>query len=582
MPNPTIERDDPPLAEPGTDGVDEVADAPRKPLQRRLWPPLLTSLVVQIILVAGDRMPSVDAMSYFETGRNWVEGNGYTRQGDAELHFPPVAPIGFGILEHLFGSDIAALRVWNVLWGMAAVVLLTLVARFLSRDDDVVVATAWLATFVPGAITLSIKGGSGSELPTACLLIASGLAVLKALDRPPGPIGRRRMLAVAGGGALTGIAYLTRPEAMLPGAAIGLFVLVLAARSTTGLGPKLGRAVAAGAAFGLAALVFVAPYANYTHSQTGSWSLTAKTKDASIDAWRAVAENDRLERDQILYAIQPDGVTLGPETVSLTQLAKEHPRGWLTIAWTNLGTMASLYSGIPIELGLWELIPIFLLIPAVERIWRTRRKAPTQLFATLLALPLITCFAFFTLPRYLIATTAILIPFGAWGLVVWLRRLSPKLRRLATVAIVGLTLWSFAIGALTLLPGSADAEHTEQRTAGEWLAANADPDDRVMTRSFHVQGYSERPVVAWPYADWDSTLAFARRMGVEYIVADETTVRRRRPDLYSLLLESPEVPPEVTLAHEFTERGRTVKIYQLDPPAPPTDQPPLPLGYVSD
>ncbi|MCB0958123.1 MAG: hypothetical protein KDB04_01205, partial [Acidimicrobiales bacterium] len=64
--------------------------------------------------------------------------------------------------------------------------------------------------------------------------------------------------------------------------------------------------------------------------------------------------------------------------------------------------------------------------------------------------------------------------------------------------------------------------------------------------------------------------------------ADDTTVRRRRPELYDLLVRSDEVPEGVVLVHEFTERGKVVKIYQLDPAAPPTDQPPLPLGYVSD
>ena len=55
-----------------------VDDRPARSLRRRLRAPLLTSLVVQIVLVLGDRMPSVDAMSYFETGRNWVDGKGYT------------------------------------------------------------------------------------------------------------------------------------------------------------------------------------------------------------------------------------------------------------------------------------------------------------------------------------------------------------------------------------------------------------------------------------------------------------------------------------------------------------------------
>ena len=573
-----------PVGATTTSSAPAADDRPARSLRRRLRAPLLTSLVVQIVLVLGDRMPSVDAMSYFETGRNWVDGKGYTRQGSPELHFPPVAPLGFGILEKLLGSDIFALRAWNLLWGLAAVLLLTAIGWYLSCDDDVVVATAWFATLVPGVITLSIKGASGSELPAACFLLASALVVLWALDRGRGPLGLRRYGAVAGAGALTGLAYLTRPESLMPGGAIGLFVLILAWRSSDH-GPKLAarRALAAGAAFGVTTALLMAPYLAYMHGNTGSWSLTSKTKDASIDAWRAVAEDNRLERDQILYAIQPDGVSLGPDTVPLTQLAREHPRGWLTIAWTNTTTMAEMYLGTPWRYGpVWQLVPLFLLIPALERIWTTRRRTPTQLFAAVGAFPLVTCFLFFALPRYLILTSAVLIPFGTWGLVVWLRRLPARPRRLVWRLVAALTLLSFVVGAWTLLPGSPDAERTEQRTAGLWLAENTDPNARVMTRSFHVQDYSQRPTVAWPYADWPTTLEFARRMGVTYIVADDTTVRRRRPELYDLLVRSDEVPEGVVLVHEFTERGKVVKIYQLDPAAPPTDQPPLPLGYVSD
>jgi hypothetical protein len=77
-------------------------------------------------------------------------------------------------------------------------------------------------------------------------------------------------------------------------------------------------------------------------------------------------------------------------------------------------------------------------------------------------------------------------------------------------------------------------------------------------------------------------LEFARRMGVSYIVADENTIRRRRPEVYDILMRETGAPAGLKLVHQFTERGTRVKIYKLDPPAPPTLQPPLPLGYVSD
>ena len=561
----------------------EAADQ-HTPLRKRLRWPFLTAFLVELLLVLGDRIPSVDSMSYFETGRNFVNGNGYTRSGAPEMHFPPVAPVSFGLLEKLLGNEMFALRTWELLWAMAAVAVLTAVAWFISRKDDVVVATAWIAIAVPGVVTLSIRAGSGSELPVVVMLLGAGLLTLIAVDRTAERSEAKRLLLLACSGALVGLAYLTRPEALMPGAVVGLAVVLFALRDPDKTwGQRFVTMLKHGAAFGLATLVFVAPYVNYTHSNSGSWSLTSKTKDASIDAWRAVAQDDRLERDQILYSIQPDGVSLGPETVSLTAIAREHPRNWLTIAWINTTTIFGDYVGRPWETGpTWELIPLFLTVPAIWQMWKTRKRGSTLLFVGLGAAPLATCFLFFALPRYLMMTTAVLIPFGAWGLVEWTNRLELGKRRLAWWIMGGLMVLSLIVAAWNLLPYSNTAERTEQRTAGEWIAENTPKDARIMTRSFHVQGYSHRDVVAMPSAEYRAMLEFARRMGVSYIVADENTIRRRRPEVYDILMRETGAPAGLKLVHQFTERGVRVKIYELDPPAPPTLQPPLPLGYVAD
>jgi hypothetical protein len=553
-------------------------------LRKRLRWPFSTAFLVSLLLVLGDRIPSVDSMSYFETGRNFVNGNGYTRSGAPEMHFPPIAPVSFGLLEKAFGNQMFALRTWELIWAMAAVLVLTAVAWFLSRKDDVVVATAWIAVAVPGVVTLSIRAGSGSELPVVVMLLGSALLALLAVDRTSDRSTAKRTLLLVGSGALVGMAYLTRPEGLMPGAVIGLAVVLFALRAPDkSWRERFWLLVRNSAAFGFAALLFVAPYVNYTHSNTGSWSLTSKTKDASIDAWRAVAQDDRLERDQILYSIQPDGVSLGPETVSLTQIAREHPRNWLTIAWINTTTIFGDYLGRPWETGpTWTLIPLFLTIPAIWQMWRTRRNGSTLLFVGLGAAPLATCFLFFALPRYLMMTTAVLIPFGAWGLVNWTERLTLGKRRLAWWVMGGLMVLSLIVAAWNLLPYSTTAERTEQRTAGQWLAENTPEDARVMTRSFHVQGYSERDVVAMPSAEYRAMLEFARRMGVSYIVADENTMKRRRPEVYDILMRETGAPAGLKLVHQFTERGTRVKIYELDPAAPETLQPPLPLGYVAD
>mgnify|MGYP001103582899 CR=1 FL=1 len=553
--------------------------ARRRPLRRRLALPAVVTVVLQAILVAGDRQPSIDALAYLEAGRNLLDGNGFVRQGSPELHFPPVTAIGLAGLERLTGDEMHGVWLWNLGWGLITVALLTAIAWWISRDDDVTVATAWLSTTVGGLIALSIRGGAGSELPACALILASALLVLVVLD----PRARRGLPAVlaglAGAGVLVGLAYLTRPESLFPGATVGAVALVLLARDTRrggGTASRTATVVATAAvAFGLAVGAFVVPYVAYGHAHTGHWAVTSKTKDASIEAWRDVARNDRLARDQVLYEIQPDGVSLGPDTRPLTVLAHEDPGGWLGIIGINALSIGRFYL-------LWQILPLFLLVPALAKLWATQRQRATVLLAAVAAWPLVTCLLFFTQSRYLMLTTATLIPFGCWGLVDWTRRRSATGRRRAWWAIGALSVLSLVVGAWPLLPGSPNPERTEQRTAGRWIAANTPEGARVMTRSFHVQAYGDRPVVALPYGDLDEVLAYARRMGVTYLVADETSIARRRPELDGPLLGQRTAPPGLRLVHEFTERDRTVRIFELDPPAPPTDEPPRPLGYVGD
>lgn len=548
--------------------------APRS-LRRRLALPAALTVVVQVVMVLGDRMPSVDAVAYFESGRNVLAGDGFVRQGAPEVHFPPVAPVAYALLEKLTGSEMGALRLWNLVWGLVAVALLAAVAWWTSRDDDATVATVWLATPVGGLVALGIRGGSGSELVTVDLLVAAALVVLVALDPRAARSRLNQVAALGGAGALVGVAYLTRPEAIFPGLTIGAAAAVFAWRQRTDRSFAGGVASLAGAAmFSVALLALATPYLVRQHHETGAWAVTGKSKDASMGAWRAIAEGDRLERDRTLYAISPDGRSLGRQAQPLTALARQHPGQWLGIVGVNVRQTLRFY-------GLWQILPAFLLVPGVAQMWACRRQRATRLFAAIAAWPLLTATLFFSLPRYLMLTTAILIPYGAWGLVRWIGTREPRARRAWWGAVAALSLLSLLVATWPLLPGSPAAEHTEQRTAGEWIATNTPAGDRVMTRSYHVQAYADRPVVALPYASYPEVLRYAREHGVRWLVADEPTIAGRRPQLRDELFGD-QVPAGLALAHDFTERGKRVRIFRLDPAPPPSDRPAQPLGYVGD
>lgn len=577
-------------------------DVPRVPWSR-LVAPALVAAALQVLLWTGERLPSVDGLAYFEAGRSWFDGAGFARHGSPELHFPPLAPVALAGLERLTGSELAALRVWNLLTGVAVVVLLVALAHRWWRDPRTTVTAAWLAGTVTGLVPLFARHGGGSEAAALALLLAAVLAAQSGLHAHR-PLPRAAGSAVAG--ISVGLAYLARPEALLPGLVVGLGLLVAALRpprdrtpatqdaGDTGAEPVAGRPEASlpvrvlrdAAPFGVALALCVAPYVSYLHSHTGSWSPTSKTQDVSLEAWRGAAADDRLARDRELYAIQPDGVSLGGETRSLTALAREDPSGWAGIVRTNVATLGRIFvvpetAPGPVPIPGWGVIPIVLLPPALAELWRTRRRWTTRVMTGMAVVPLVSSVAFFALTRYLVLTAAVLTLYAAAGLARWtVGRSRPVVVAVAVVVATTMATSTY-IDVRPMLPWETDFDPTEQAEAGRWIAENTPPDTRVMTRSFHVQGYAEREVVALPAAEYDEVLEFARRMGVDLIVADQSNVRARRPELVDDLLGD-EAPPGLELVHRIDGRGRKVLIYRLDPPAPPTDEGPLYLGYVSD
>ncbi len=488
------------------------------------------------------------------------------------------------LLEKATGSEIGGLRVWNFLCSALVITFIVLLAKRLWKDDATTVAAAWLGGTVTGLTPLFTRQGGGSESAALALLLVGAYFAIGAIgpETSQRSSETRRLLGLLAAGFAVGLAYLARPESLLPGGFIGLGVFIEAARRPGTFAVRTQRVVVWSAAFGLAMLVCLAPYLVYLHGHTGHWSPTAKSQDASIQAWRAVAENNRLERDRVLYAVNPAGTGLGVPTESLTTLAKNDPRGWLGIVGVNIRMLFKLFVVPTFSFGpSWRLLPGFLLVPAGIELWRTRRRRSTMLLAAMGLAPVVTCVAFFTLPRYLVVTTAVLVLFAARGLAEFQRTLSPKAWRVLLVSTVLLMATSTIAEVKPLLPGVTTNDPIEQAAAGRWIKANTPVHSRIMTRSFHVQAYAHRPVVAMPSSDYATMLKFARRMGVDYVVADEATVSRRRPELYAALLEW-EKPPGLTLIKTINERGQEVRIFELSPKPPASDRPPIPLGYVSD
>lgn len=553
-----------------------VATSPVSPGRRfglLVFGAVAVGLAVRVAIGLTDDAPSTDETAYLRSGVSLVDGDGFARDGRPELHFPPFMPFLLGVAARLVDDPHTGTVVLTCLASTALIVPLALLGRRVA-GTGAGGATAWIAALAPGLSTSLVNRGAGSEAHYMLLVVSAVWLVVSSADRRGGT----RLLALAAAGSLVGLAYLTRPEGLFVAVPLGLAILALGRRTAGGPRRRLLATVGLAGAFAVPIVACIVPYASYLHRHTGEWQLSAKTQDASIEAWHAVARADREARDSVLYELDDTGLEFAAERTSLPALARDDPSGYAAIVGTNVLSLGEIVADPEAGRFLaWLLLPLPVWVLAAYGAWRHRRVRSLQVALAVAALPVATALAFFVQPRYLMLTVALAtVPAGA-GLV----SLAGRWRRPAAAAVVLLLVLSTVQGFRG--PGGwwHPSDHSDQRAAGEWLAANAEPDDRIMSRSMVVEYYAERPTMAIPYASLEEILDYGRHYGAQYLVVDWYTVRRLRPQLAPLRQAGVEVPG-LALVHQVRREGRTTQVFAFDPAPPIPAQSGPPLGFVGD
>ena len=538
---------------------------------------IVAGLALRIAVSFTDEAPTTDETAYLRSGISLVAGDGFERGGEPELHFPPVVPVLLGLANEVFDDAHTGAVVLTLVFSTALVLPLAALARRIGGPSAGVV-TVWVAAIGPGLSTSLVNRGAGSEAVYLFLVATAVWCVVSAA----GATRRSRAVRVAGAGLLVGLAYLTRPEGLFFAVPVGLAVLFLGARAARGqsLVRRARAAAPLAVCFAVPLLVCIAPYAAYLYGHTGKVQLSAKTQDASIEAWHAVAQADRAERDSVLWALDDTGLHFAnTERTSLPALAAADPSGYAAIVGTNV---VELFEEIAFpeknQVLAWVLLPFPLWVLAGIGAWRARRSWAARLVLAGAALPVATALVFFVQPRYLVVTTALATVFVGVAVASFGRA---WVKPVVAGGLVLLVLSSVAGFRSSGAGWWHPSEGLDQREAGEWLAANAGPDDRIMTRSMVVEFYAERPAMAIPYAEMDEIVAYARHYGAQYIVVDWYTIVRLRPQL-APLKDSSFVAPGLRLVWKERVEGRTTRIYAVEP-APAAGRPMgPPLGFVGD
>ncbi|MFY9823461.1 MAG: glycosyltransferase family 39 protein [Thermoanaerobaculia bacterium] len=506
----------------------------------------VAAFAVRLALLLLPRVMRWDEPVYLLLGRNLWSGLGYTFSGHPELHHSPLFPLLAGATLKLTSRPEAASDVWYVLLGALLTLPVYGLARRVTSQGGALLAAA-LVAFFPALTVAVLYWGTMIEPLFLFLLYAAAYAVAKGLDgESPWPF--------AGAGALTGLAFLARPEGIL-----WMVSLAGAALCVWALRRRLWerRTLAALAVLPLVFLAVAAPQLLFLRRHTGQWMISGKV-GITYEIGRAVETADPVLYDEIVNTLDADGEIRAASESRYQRgeagAAAVKPAEASGRFLRNLGHVlkSSLTS---------EIFSAMLLLPAAWWILRgawNRRRLEAEIVLAATVAPVAAFLAFHVQQRFFAPAFPGLLIWTAAGLRDLWRRLPGGRWRLAAaaagaVAITGYAVWAdVAIARYGI--ATSDFGHKE---AGRWLAAHSAPDAQIMTQDTAISVYADRGYVFSPRAPLDRFLAYGRRHGATHVVVDEAEVTVVRPFLRPLL-----GPPPPELVPLWTARdghvGRTL------------------------
>jgi hypothetical protein len=515
--------------------------------------PLLLALT--IVIAAGIRLywgvqPRIvwgDEPFYLWLGQSLLSGRGYQFFGISGVHFSPLFPLLGGVagrIASLFGLQgpdaLAAGSVsLYVLCGAALVLPLSAIARRLY--GPVAGLFTALATALYPALTAGIPLWGTMTEPLYLLLLASAWwALLTALDAGRLAVQRRACLAA---GALLGLAYLTRTEALvyLP---VGLTAVIFLAR-----GPARGRIRFALVNTALAVAVFllvISPYLLALHAETGQWQLAEEAGSTYVSA-QGLATGDMAAFDRATWGLDPASGEVylfspASEDEGLLDAILARPVAFLRIVRANLADLGRTL--VSLRLVPWLLL-VVICLGLFSQPWDGPRGRRELLLAAAFVGPL-SFLPFFIQDRYIAPA---LIPALVWlgGGLAWLAGwLRASGEGLLLRPVRG---WPCALAVALVLSGVLLIQgrqvrgllgHTQSfqpghlTAAATLAAAGVTSETVVMSRYPAVAFHSGATWIPTPAADWTDVAAYAARKAAQFLVVDAAEVALR-PQLAFLL-----------------------------------------------
>lgn len=464
--------------------------------------------------------------------------------GTALRHaYHPLYPAATALLAPLAGGYEAAAVAISVVSGAAAVLFLYL---FLRSAFDV--RTAWI-----GAALLAVHSRA---IEYSCDVQSDGLYLALFLGGSAlawSALRSGRVAPAAGAGALSGLAYLTRPEGLLVVVAAGLM------GGLAGLGRRwsLGRSAAWLGALAAGLLVVALPYLVALRVETGVWTLTQK-KSVSELAGLEPGSHRTGSRPAARPARQPPGSHPRPRGAPRRVREQERPLAEL------LDTALS---------AARPEIVVLLVIGLIAVRGRPGLRGGFVLAnvgVVAVVLTALVSTSGYVSRRHVLPSLVLGFGYAALGLPIlggWLlaapRRLRPggALAQPAAALALGLAIVA-ALGVGRAL-GDRRIDALAERRAAEWLrdhVASAGAEGPVAAGRQRVAYYADAPFVRLPRISREPMRSYLERQGVRYVIVDESEVG----DFAGL---APLFAEALKPLHRTEAAGRVAGVFELLPAA---------------
>jgi 4-amino-4-deoxy-L-arabinose transferase-like glycosyltransferase len=528
---------------------------------------VIASLVLRTALLRIDRIVRWDEPDYLILGRNLFTGRGYTVSGHPELHYAPLFPLVTGVLYPLTHDMKLNSDLCFVLFGTLTLLPFYWLSKRLFGLRVAIMATLFLC-FFPALNASVIFWGTMLEPLYLFLLFTALCAVWVAWEK-------QSIAASAAAGALYGLAYLTKPEAIVfIGLMLGLLVLGNLWRRSL----FRWRSILGTAAMALAFILVISPYMGFLYRQTGHIMISGKLGVTYV-AGQGAVDHDPGLYDRALSRLDESGdeiiwFSADRFKYDIVALIKADPRGFAHRVWQNVNTLEEV-------LFAREVFPFYLLFLVALGLFGSswdKDRMVKELFLAAAILPVFIFLPFHIELRYFAPMLPILLLWVAKGIAAladWLDQTRTNLRsspqqkvvpsgwgRGLTILLSLLLVLYFVILQPRVVRDGLAGMDLSRRAAGNWLKAHAPADALIMSRDTEVPFYAERRWAATPNEEYERYVAYIRKRGAAYLVVDEREVTVIRPQL-SLLLNEDAPPPG--LRHVYTApdpRGETI-VYEV-------------------